>query len=329
MMKAVRFHRNGGPEVLVVEEIAVPEPGPGAIRLRVEAAGVNYSDTVRRWGDRYPVPTPLPYVVGDEVAGVVDAVGPGVPSNLIGQPMLGIPEGGGYAQYAVVPLERTFPMPGGLAPEPALALLVQGLSAALILKEAARLRPGDGVLVEGAAGGVGSLAIQLARLNGAGTVIGLTGSAAKRDVIRAAGADLAIDHREAGWPAAVRVATNGRGVDVVLEMTGGNVFEQALSCMAPGGRLVVYGVASRTPFAVPSAPLIARNQSIIGFSLRHFFPNRALVNATLAELADLVVGGRLKVSLGAVLPLEQAAEAHRLLEGGRSTGKLVLKPNAA
>ena len=325
-MKAVRFHRHGGPEVLQLEELPVPVPAPGEVLIQIEAAGVNYADTVRRWGDHYPLPTPLPSICGGEVAGAVAAAGAGVDSAWVGKRVLAAPPSGGYAQFVAVPASSVFEMPAGLTAQQGLALFVQGLSAALILKTAGRLAAGEHVLIEGASGGVGSIAVQLAHLYGAGMVIGAAGSAAKRAQVRTLGANHAIDYSKPGWASEVMQLTAGRGIDVLMEMTGGEVFAEAMQCLAPGGRAVVYGVASRQPYQVPSERLIAKGQSIVGFYLGRFLQQHALIETTLAQLGGFVAGGRLVVEIGGVFPLAGAAEAHRLLESRTTSGKLILVP---
>jgi len=327
-MQAVRFHRNGGPEVLKLEQIPTPVPKPGEVLVRVEAAGINYADTVRRVGDYYPMPTPLPFVAGGEIVGIVEATGEGVSSDLLGRRVFGAPGGGGYAQYCAVPAGRTFDFPDQLDPVQGIALCIQGLSAALILKQAGRQTPGDTVLVEGAAGGVGSLAVQLAKLYGAQTVIGAASSPAKRERAIALGADAAVDYSRPGWSDEVMALTHGRGVDIVLEMTGGEVFREAMICLAPGGRVVVYGIASRTPFQVPTERLIARGHGVIGFYLGLYFADRDLITNTLGELAGFVQAGLLHADT-VTFALAEAAEAHRQLESRESAGKLVLVPDRA
>jgi NADPH2:quinone reductase len=326
-MQAVRFHSNGGPEVLQVDDVPVPSPKEGEVLVRVEAAGVNYADTVRRWGDHYPLPTPLPFIAGGEIVGVVEEVGPDVDTRLVGCRVFGAPPAGGYAEYCVVPIASVFNFPEGLDPVHGVALFIQGLSAALILRESGRFLPGDNVFVEGAAGGVGSLAVQLAKLYGAMTVIGAASSQAKRDHVLSLGADAAIDYTRPGWSKTVLDCTQEHGVDIVMEMTGGEVFCEAMNCLAPGGRVVVYGIASRNPFLVPTERLISRAYCVVGFYLGHFFSDRKLIEAALAEMADFVRAGCLKVELGGVFGLADAAEAHRQLEGRQTAGKLVLVPN--
>lgn len=324
-MQAVRFHAHGGPEVLRVEDVPRPEPTGDELLVEVEACGVNYADTVRRWGDHYPIPTPLPSICGGEIAGTVVAAGPEADPVRIGQRVLAAPPSGGYAEYACVRQSLAFALPQGLDALQGVALFIQGLSAALVLSQAGRLAPGEAVFVEGASGGVGSLAVQLARLLGAGCVIGAAGSAEKRARVLALGADAAIDYGTPGWSAEVRRLTGGRGVDVVMEMTGGDVFREAMQCLAPGGRVVVYGIASRDPFQVPSQRLISNGWVVAGFFLGQFLRNRPLIEGTLAQMAHHVREGQLRVEVEAQ-PLSRAAEVHRRLESRQSAAKFVLRP---
>ena len=326
MMQAIRFHRHGGPEVLQLEQVPVPEPGPGELLVRVEGAGVNYADTVRRWGDHYPIPTPLPAIAGGELAGVVERVGASVDSSWIGQRVLGTPPLAAYAQFALLPEVLAWRLPDGLSAQQGLALLVQGLSAAFILQRAGQMQPGERVLVEGAAGGVGSIGVQLARLYGASQVLGAASSEKKRARVLELGADAAIDYTQPGWSDEVMRLTGGHGVDIIMEMTGGEVFAEAFKCLAPGGRIVVYGIASRKPYQVPSERLIARGQVVVGFYLGRFLKDRALIESTLAHFAGLINKGQLRLDAITVMPLAEAAEAHRQLESRQSTAKFVLVP---
>lgn len=328
-MKAMRFHQTGGPEVLQLEELPTPSPQADQVLVRVEAAGVNYADTVRRRGMFYPRPTPLPFIPGGEVVGVVEAVGDGVASTWLGKRVMGVPDGGGYAEYAAVPLAATFAFPDGLEPAIGVALMIQGLTAAFSLKGWGPLRPGCSVLVEGAAGGVGSLAIQLAKLYGAGTVVAAASSQEKRDFAMALGADAAVDYTQPGWADQVVAATHDRGADVVLEMMGGEVFEQAFDAMAFQGRMVVYGFASgQPPGIIAVAALMMKGLTVSTFRLPSFLVQRALVESTLAELGEFVRQGRLKIQIGKVYPIARAADAHRDLESRQTQGKLVLVPGA-
>jgi NADPH2:quinone reductase len=326
-MLAVRFYQHGGPEVLQCEEVPTPRPGAREVLIRVEAAGVNYADTVRRNGDYYPVPTVFPAILGGEIAGSIEALGQGIDHLQIGAHVFALIDQGGYAQYAVAPTNSIIPVPKGLDPVQGIALIVQGLTAALVLKETAGLRAGESILIQGAAGGVGLLSVQLAKIYGAGLIIAAAGSPEKREFALGLGADLAVDYKQPDWPQQVLKATDGHGVDIVQEMTGGHVFQQSLDCLAKFGRLVVYGFASREPVNLDPARLLPFNHTVKGFYLGGFLNDKQeLVNATLAELAGFVASGRLKLHMGGAFPLINAAEAHRLLESRQTKGKLVILP---
>jgi NADPH:quinone reductase-like Zn-dependent oxidoreductase len=334
-MKAVRLHKHGAPDVLSYEDVEMPQPGPGQILIKVEAAAVNYADLMRRRNDPYPFPTPLPFTPGSEVAGTVEALGEGVTSPPVGTPvfaLVGADGSSGYAQYAVAHAPQVIPIPPGLSLETASGLFVAGTTAALILTEVARVQAGETVLVQAAAGGVGSYAVQLAKHLGA-TVIAAASTAEKRKHAASLGADHTLDYAQADWPDRVRELTAGRGVDVLLEMTGGPALDQGLSVLAPFGRAVVYGTASSAPAQLSDQTFRhvfyspALNQSLIAFNVGLWFglrPERA-VNA-FQWLIGLVMSNRVNVHIGRVLPLTQAAEAHRLIERRQTTGKVILKP---
>lgn len=331
-MKAIRFHEHGGPDVLRYEDVADPAPGPGQVLLRVLAAGVNYADASRRkGGTSYPRPTPLPFTPGSEVVGIVEKLGQGVTAVGPGATVMAWLGQGGYAERALADAADLLPVPDGVKPVEALALIIQGLTAALILKGSARLQAGESVLIEGAAGGVGVLAVQLARIYGAGRVIGAASTPAKRDLVLSLGADAAVDYTQRGWAAEVKAKNGGRPVDIILEMTGGAVFEEALDCLAPLGRMVGYGNASRQPMSLNVQRLFAQNQTVTGFFLSGFIagqsPDRgAFAAKLLAELGGYIRAGRLRLQLGGSYQLAQAAEAHRAIEGRGTTGKIVLVP---
>lgn len=333
-MKAVRAHKFGPPEVLLYETVPDLTPGPGQVLIRVESASVNYADVLRRSNATYPFPTALPFIPGSEVAGVVAAQGEGVAEPPIGTAVFALigNDGQGYAQYAVANAAQVIPIPPGLGADEASALGVAGITAMLILKEVARLQPGESVLVQGASGGVGSYAVQLAKLLGAGCVIGAASSAAKLEAATSLGADQVVDYTRPDWPHRVRELTGGRGVDVILEMSGGAVFAQSLECLAPFGRVVVYGMASRSPLYFEPETILkffydpALNQSLHVFNLGLWFGLQPqLTIGAFQELIGLVASGRVKVQLDQTLPLSEAAHAHRLLEERRTTGKLILK----
>jgi NADPH2:quinone reductase len=320
--------RFGGPEVLEVVEASTPSPGPGQVRVRVHTAGVNLSDTLMRQ-NRYAVTPALPSVLGTEVAGVVDEVGEGV--TQIGRGIrVAVPlfaantAFGGYAEYVVVDAGLAVPLPDALSFEVATALMVQGLTALHLVRQTPPR--GKAVLVNAAAGGVGSLLLQLARLAGATTVIAGASSAEKLAYARSLGADAGVDYTQPDWVEQVRGATNGAGADVVYESVGGAVTTGSLEALAPLGRLVIYGALNIQSFqlGVPELlGLIFRNQSITGFAVAPLL-TPALLRDGLTELFDLTVRGRLRVTVGGIFPLERAADAHRALESRRTTGKLVL-----
>lgn len=323
-MKIVRFHEKGVPEVLKVEDAPVPEPREGEVLIRVEAAGINYGDTLRRGGRHYPLPTPLPYAPGNEVVGVIEKVGAGGDSSQIGQRVFASPPSGGYAEYTVASASTVYPTPNGLDPVNAVAIMDQGISAALILKRAGRIKVGDTVLIPAAAGGVGALAVQLARIYGASKVIGLASTVEKRALVCSIGADTAIDYTQENWSKQVIDATDGVGVDLALEMSGGAVFQETLLAVRQQhGRVAIYGNASDEAVAFNPRLLVGRNMSITGFLL----PGNADARGeTLAELSQFVLDGRLKPQIGGTFSLEEAPEAHRAMETRNSTGKLILVP---
>lgn len=326
----------GSPDALRLETMPVPAPGPGQVLLRVESAAVNFSDVKRRRGDPYPYPTPFPFVPGGEVAGTVAAVGEGVTSLSPGDEVFGLvgEDGrGGYAQFALAEASRLGQRPPAIDADRCCGLTVAGTTALLLLREAARLQPGDAVLVPAAAGGVGSFLVQLARMSGARTVIGLVGDAGKAEHARALGATATVDARQADWPLQVRELTGGRGVDVLLEANGGDALARGLRALAPFGRAVVYGAANGRDAVLDAGSLRALlyapapNQSLAAFNVGGWFMHRPReAGAALQELIGLVLSGVLQVPAVQALPLRQAAEAHRRLERRETVGKLVLKP---
>ena len=326
-MLVVRYYQHGGPEVLKCEEIPVPKPAAKEVLIRVDAAGVNYADTVRRNGDYYPIPTVFPAIPGGEIVGSIEALGEGVDHLALGTKVFALIGQGGYAQYAVAPARSIIPVPEKVDPIQGIALVIQGLTAALVLKEAAEMRAGESILIQAAAGGVGSISVQLAKIYGAGLVIAASGSPEKREFTLNLGTDVAVDYTESDWPQQVLKVTGGGGVHIVQEMTGGPVFQQSLDCLAEFGRLVVYGFASRVPVNLNPERLLPRNHTIRGFYLGGFFEKKPkLISATLGELIGFAASGRLKLHMGGAFPLAKAAEAHRLLEGRRTMGKLVILP---
>jgi NADPH:quinone reductase len=326
----------GAPDVLRLVDLPDPVPGPGQVLVRVQAAAVNFSDVMRRRGDVYPVPTPSPFVPGAEVAGTVAAVGEGVDNFEIGTPVfgtVGADGSGGYAELALAYSGSLIPVPAGLEPDAAAGIVVSGLAAAVILGEVARLAPEEAVFIPAAAGGVGSYAVQIARLMGAGTIIAGASTPAKRDIALQLGADHAVDYTALGWTDQVLKLTGARGVDVALEMTGPAHLNETLTILAPFARLVVYGSVSGTVDGLDPAalqPLLydpAPSQVLTGFNLGAWFEHRLpAAAAALERLVGWVSTGQVVPPAVQALPLSAAAEAHRMLESGATTGKLVLRP---
>ena len=325
-MKAVRFHKTGGPEVLVYEDVPDPIPAAGQVLIRVEAAGMNFADVMRRRGDDYPEPSPPPFILGAEVAGTIAALGEGVTGIEAGTPVLATPGAGGYAQFICVPAATVFPLPSGFSAVQAAALVGHGLTAAIALRDAARLAQGETVLVEAAAGGVGSFAVQLAKLFGAGKVIAAASTPEKRAIAERLGADASVDYTAPNWSEKVRALTDGRGVDVVLETAGGETVAQALDAMAPFGRMVFLGQSSGKTALVDPWQLTVPNRTVTGFYIGSYLAFPELIQSTLGEIIGFLMAGKLSLQVGTVLPLSQAAQAHRLMEERKTTGKVVLQP---
>lgn len=324
-MKAVQLQKYGGPEVLNMAELEKPVPNGQEVLIEIHAIGVNYADTARREG-QYVVKTPLPFIPGAEVAGVVVKVGENVTNVKPGMKVVTLIESGGYSEYALADSRGLIPIPERLGFEEAAALPLQGLSAYHILKTMGRLEQGESVLVHAAAGGVGTLAVQLAKLFGAGQVIATASSEDKLALAKEMGADVLINYTEDGWEERVLDATGRKGVDVALEMAGGEIFHKTLKCLAAFGRLVIYGVASGEQSRFYPSSLMARNQSVIGFFLPQIMRKPALIQFSMQEMMSYLAEGKLKLTIGGVYPLEQAAEVHRLLQSRQTKGKLILKP---
>ncbi len=334
-MQAIQITRFGGPEVLEYVDLPDPEPGPGEILIRVEAVSVNWSDTMRRSDAVYPFPTSLPFIPGGEVAGTVEALGEGVAGPPVGTPvfaLVGADGSTGYAQFAVAAATLVIPRPPTVSASEAAAIMVAGGTAMVMLEHAARLLPGESVLVEGAGGGVGTYAIQIAKAIGAGTVIGAAGSPARRALASNVGADHVVDYGDATWTDQLREILPA-GVDVALQCTGAPTMSDTLASLAPFGRMVVFGFASGSPGVLTAADQEAlfyrpvTNQSVIGFNIGLYFGLRPeLAVPSLTRLIELVAAGAVVPHIGAVLPLAHAAQAHRLLEARDTVGKVILQP---
>ncbi|MFC0522999.1 zinc-binding alcohol dehydrogenase family protein [Pontibacillus salicampi] len=324
-MKAVQFEQYGSPEVLEVTDVSAPTVSEGQVLLKVEAIGVNYADTARREG-AYVVPTPLPFIPGAEVAGIVEETGEGVTHVQKGDRVVTLIEKGGYAEYVSAPAESLIPIPEGVTPETAVALPLQGLTAYHIIKTMGRLEEGESILIHAGAGGVGSIAIQLANYFKAGTIIATASSEEKLALVKELGADVAIDYTKENWREEVIEATGGKGVDVALEMAGGDIFHETVKCMRSFGRVVVYGVASGNPAQMYLSGLMNRNLSVVGFFLPQIMKKPKLFQSSLQELLTLLQKDELRLIIGGVYPLAEAANVHALMQGRKTKGKLVLVP---
>jgi len=322
-MRAIRFHALGGPEVLAPEDAPEPTPKPGQVKIAVRAVGLNYADTMFTKGQYFVRPT-FPAIPGLEAAGEVVALGEGVTSLRVGDRVMAL-GAGSYAEYMVAPAHYVYPLPAGLSYEVAAALPIQGLTAHHVLSLAGRLSPGEAVLVHAAAGGVGSLAVQLARRMGASFIVGTVGSTAKEELVRGLGADLVVNYRESDFATRIRNDIK-RGVDVALEMLGGSEsYKRTLACLAPLGRMVVFGAATGdVRGTIEPVGLMPKNLSVIGYYLTALLEQRHLCEGPLAELSRMALSGELRVIIGKTYRLEEAAAAHRDLAGRSSTGKLVL-----
>jgi NADPH:quinone reductase len=317
-MKAIRIHELGGPEVLRLEEVEKPQVTAGSVLIKTEVAGLNYADTMLRKGTYLTRPS-LPFTPGFEVAGRIEEVGAGVAGLRAGQRVMARLPGGGYAEYAVARAEQVTPVPDGLELGTATALLAQGLTALGLLKD---LHAGQSLLVHAAAGGVGSLLVQLAKLKGA-HVIGTASTTEKLEIVRGLGADAAINYTAADWPEQVRAATpNGAGVDLLIEMVGGEVGAQNVKCLAPGATMIVYGAASGKDFPISALSLLGKSLTVRGYTL--YGETEATLAEFTRELMAHVKEKRLKVSVRE-FPLARAADAHQAIERRNTTGKVVLR----
>jgi NADPH2:quinone reductase len=324
-MKAIQVNEFGDPGVLEHVEVERPSPGEGEVLVEVKAAGVNYADTMRR-RNRYLEETPLPFVPGSEIAGVIAETGAGVEGAKEGDRVVTLLGIGGYGGYAVAPARRLIPIPDGMDFDQAAAIPLQGLTAYHVLKTSGMLKEGESVLVHAAAGGVGSLAVQMAKLMGAGSVIATASTREKLDLAKELGADVLVNYAEEGWPERVLEATDGEGADVILEMVGGDFVQKNLRCLAAFGRMVVYGAASGERGSLAPMDLMHKNQVVAGFYLPQIMGRPDLFAPSLEEILDWIASGQIQLNIGARYPLEKARKAHDALEGRQTTGKIILNP---
>jgi len=315
-VRAVQITEFGGPEVLTVTEVDAPEPREGQVLITVDRAGLNYADT-HQVENSYLAPAKLPLIPGAEVAG----------RTADGRRVVALLGSGGYAEQAVAYAPYVYDLPDEVSDGQALALVLQGTTAWHLLRTSTRLAEGDSVLVHAGAGGVGSLAVQLAKLWGAGRVIATASSAAKREQALELGADVAIDGEPEGLADRIVAANDGKPVDIVLEMVGGATFDESLKALAPFGRLVTFGAASRTAAEpIAAADLMRGSKTIAGFWLADCFAQPQLLAGPVAELLELTAAGTLRPLVGGEYAMTDVATAHQDLRSRKSVGKLVLDP---
>lgn len=322
-MQAIRINQFGGPEVLQCQEIPVPEPGDGQVRVRVQSIGINFVDVYQRAGLYKP---PIPFTLGQEAAGVVDAIGANVTDVKIGDVVGYTSVLGSYAQYAVIPAWRAVPVPSGVTAEQAAAVLLQGMTAHYLALDTFTLHAGNTALVHAAAGGVGALLVQIAKLRGA-RVIGTTSTEEKARVAKQAGADEVILYTQINFETEVKRLTNNKGVDVVYDSVGKDTFEQGLNCLRPRGMMALYGQSSGA--VAPLDPQILNAKGSLFLTrptLAHYTLTRAELMQRAGDLFEWIRAGKLNVAIAKTFPLAQVAEAHRFLESRQAIGKVLLTP---
>jgi NADPH:quinone reductase len=315
-MRAVQIDEFGGPEVLQVVDLPKPEPEDGQVLIEVSHAGMNFADTHQR-ENTYLARYEVPMVLGGEVAGTTPD----------GTRVVALVPAGGYAEYAVAHESTVFPIPDGVEDGAALALLIQGLTAWHLYKTSAKLAEGESVVVVSGAGGVGNLAVQLGKPFGAGRVIATASTQEKRALTLELGADAAVDPADDDLKGALIEANEGRRVDVVLEMSGGRVFDACAEALAPFGRIVAYGIAGREQNTVETGRLMRKSRAVIGFWLMHCLGRRDMMEEPLRDLFDRTARGDLVPQVGTTYALSEVRQAHEDMQGRKTSGKLLLDPS--
>ena len=314
-MKAIYITEFGGPEVMKYLDLPEPVPAGSQVLLDVTAIGINYADT-HQTENSYLSTQKLPLIPGMEVVGKMPD----------GSRVLALAASGGYCQKTLVNPKTVIALPDKVSDGQALAMMVQGSTAHMILKKMGQIKAGESVVIHAGAGGVGSVAIQLAKLWGA-FVIAVTSSDEKKKLCLDLGADVVVDANEADLTAALIKANNGKGVDLILEMVGGSTLDQSLEALAAFGRLVVYGMASRkAPKAIHPGALMPKSQSVIGFWLVNALADKELMAEVFMDLFGMIITGKLKPVIGSTYPLSKASDAHRDMLARKTVGKIVLDP---
>jgi NADPH2:quinone reductase len=320
-VKAVRVHTLGGPEVLNYEDVEIPRPGPGEAQVKIAASGLNYLDVQYRIGR---VKAPLPFVVGSEASGVVTDVGPGVTDLKVGDRVAWAMTLGSYAEYAVVPVSKLVALPPDVDMNVAAGVMLQGLTAHYLTHSTFALQPGDTALVHAAAGGVGSVIVQVARIVGA-RVLATAGTEAKAELAREAGAHDVIVYTKQNFETEVKRLTAGKGVDVVYDSVGKDTFEGSLNCLRPRGMLALFGFSSGlVPPFDPAILGIKGSLFLTRPGLNQYMATRDELMSRMRDIFAWLASGKLKIRIGHVFPMAEARRAHEELEARRTTGKVLL-----
>lgn len=314
-MKAIQIEEFGGPEVLKYVDVADPSPKLSEIVVNVKRSGINFADTHASRND-YLAEQTLPLIPGAEISGQTND----------GRRVAILLGSGGYAEKVAVPQAQMIELPPEVDYDQAAGGLLQGLTAMALVHRCARIEPGETIVVEAAAGGTGTLAVQLAKRAGA-KVIGLASSEEKRELVAGLGADATVDSRAENLGEAIREANGGNRVDAVLHMSGGKAFDEEMGVLAPLGRMVVFGIASREQREISTAALLRGSKSVIGFWLAHLLSRPDLLGPMIQDLFAAIAANELTVTIGEVYPLSEAARAHEDLIARRTTGKLLLDPS--
>lgn len=322
-MKAVIFEKLGGPEVLRLGDVPKPEAKPGTVVIRVRSAGINFADTLFRQG-QYLMQPKLPDVPGVEAAGEIESVGADVTNFKPGMRVAGI-SSRTYAEYAQVPANQVIPLPDSLSFDEGAAFPIQVLTAWHMLHTSHATAAGQTVLVHSAAGGVGIVAVQIAKAAGA-RVIGTISSDSKASLVKQFGADDVINYATHDFAEETNRLTGGRGADLILDAVGATTFENGLKCVAPFGHLILYGRAGGPPEPLNLFRLFEKSAKVSGFTLYAVAPQPEIMRRGIEESFRLIQQGKLKLLVGRAFPLAEAAQAHRFIESRQSTGKLVLNP---
>jgi NADPH2:quinone reductase len=321
-MKSILVQKYGGPEVLSLEEVPEPAPKEGEVLLTVKSAGINYADIMQREG-LYPGGPKPPFGSGFEAAGVIEAAGPGVSEWKVGDRVMGFCSGG-YSEKAIAHSKAVFKIPASLTFNQAAAIPCQYLTAYHALLTLGQLASGQTVLIQAAAGGLGTQLVQIAKITGA-TTIGACGSDEKCSLLRDLGCTQPINYRSTDWEAEVRKITEGKGCDLIVESVGGEVFEKSLRLVKPRGCLIVIGVASRDPRKVDALQLLRNNLTVSGFHLNGYLTDRRAMASAVIDLYKWLESGSLRIIQQHTYPLAQAAQAHRDISDRKTSGKVVLE----